>query len=651
MRCTYKLDYGLLFPDSFVRQLHVMLQLDDTGKQQSIINLSSDELGIDSLNAVEIRSWFLKELSIDMPVLLVLGGATVGDLVAHALDKLPEDLKSGSGTQVEPQSSKPATNPTSIAKRQIVGTDTQKSNSGSSVESINSETNGNIQVVHPYTDNGSSASEIQNSSFSIISMPESASSQTYSQEPKSTEPALLTNSKASEILRTAPMSFGQSRFWFLRSYLEDQSTFNITCSISLRGDLRIDDLENAVRVIGQRHEALRTCFFVDENRKTMQGVLSESPLHLEQKRFTNQHDVKKEIAKLTEHIYDLDRGRTMRIVLLTPTSSKSQLGYQLLIGYHHINMDGISLQVILAELEKAYTHVLMSPRVRQYPDFALKQHEEYNTGKWKDDLAFWRKQFLDFPPVFPLLSLSDVQSRPALTRYEHHRADFRIDTTLGANILETCRKYKVTPYHFHLATFKALLLRLSDVQDLCIGVADGNRIDSDTQESVGFFLNLLPLRFALNSQQIFLESLKEARTKSYSAMAHSRVPFDVLLNELEAPRSATHSPVFQVFVDYRQGIQERRQFGDCQLEGQYYEAGRTSYDIVLDVTDNKEGNSLLTIAVQKCLYSLDAANTLMKCYVNLLKAFSNDPSKKLDQPAIFNLEDVQKAIELGRGML
>ena len=39
------------------------------------------DLGIDSLVAVEIRSWFLKEVNEDMAVLKVLGGASVEDCV------------------------------------------------------------------------------------------------------------------------------------------------------------------------------------------------------------------------------------------------------------------------------------------------------------------------------------------------------------------------------------------------------------------------------------------------------------------------------------------------------------------------------------------------------------------------------------------
>ncbi|KAJ5948184.1 polyketide synthase [Penicillium verhagenii] len=50
------------------------------------------ELGIDSLVAVDMRVWFSRELDLDLPVLKLLGGATVEDMVEDAVSRLSPDL-------------------------------------------------------------------------------------------------------------------------------------------------------------------------------------------------------------------------------------------------------------------------------------------------------------------------------------------------------------------------------------------------------------------------------------------------------------------------------------------------------------------------------------------------------------------------------
>jgi NAD(P)-dependent dehydrogenase (short-subunit alcohol dehydrogenase family)/acyl carrier protein len=50
------------------------------------------DLGLDSLVAVNMRSWFQKELSVDVPVMKILSGASIADLVDSILEKLPQDI-------------------------------------------------------------------------------------------------------------------------------------------------------------------------------------------------------------------------------------------------------------------------------------------------------------------------------------------------------------------------------------------------------------------------------------------------------------------------------------------------------------------------------------------------------------------------------
>ena len=70
---------------AFARKVELILQL-PADKIESKVPLI--KLGIDSLVAVELRSWFLKELNIDMAVLKFLGGSSIVDICRDALGQL-----------------------------------------------------------------------------------------------------------------------------------------------------------------------------------------------------------------------------------------------------------------------------------------------------------------------------------------------------------------------------------------------------------------------------------------------------------------------------------------------------------------------------------------------------------------------------------
>jgi hybrid polyketide synthase/nonribosomal peptide synthetase ACE1 len=141
----------------------------------------------------------------------------------------------------------------------------------------------------------------------------------------------------------------------------------------LHGPFRIDDFSKVVKAVAARHESLRTCFFIDATNQGMQGVLKTSPLYLEHKTIEKTADILTEYQKVRDHHYDLSRGETMKIIILT----LSQTMHQMIIGYHHINMDGISLEVLVSDLQLCYNNEPLPP-VTQYPDFSVQQHKAHS---------------------------------------------------------------------------------------------------------------------------------------------------------------------------------------------------------------------------------------------------------------------------------
>ncbi|KAI9776743.1 MAG: putative Hybrid PKS-NRPS biosynthetic cluster [Geoglossum umbratile] len=669
-----------LLRETFIAKLNVMLQLDDSMKQGTISDMRAEDLGIDSLNAVEIRSWILKELKVDVPVLRILGGSTIHDLLNYILENIPADLVPLLGAERQVLNS--VTQPLVPGQLPVVA---PANSPGVAPESSEDDVEDDYFLISNYADvdeesvlsfdaqekvasfpsfildagsNSPSATDDDGpqtssttESFTAITMPEDSESGPDAKiiSGIDSEPSSGSSAKDVSFQKSLPMSYAQSHFWFLKHYVEDQTTFNITVTMEVSGTLHQKDLERAVVAVGQRHEALRTCFFLDKNQQPMQGILKDSLLRLEKKAYSNDVERQLEIQMIRDHTYDIENGESMRILLLSPMSPRNRQSSYLVIGYHHINMDGISFQLLLNDLRQSYSHKPLVGDVLQYPDHAVRQRRQHEKGNWRDDLEYWHREFKEHPPVLPLLPVASVRQRRALTRYEHHKVEFRVGPDLATGIRSVCKQGKISPYHFYLTAFKVLLARLSGILDLCIGVADGGRIESDTLTSIGLYLNLLPLRVQYKPGQSFIDATKEVRSRAYAAMAHSRPPFDMLLTELNVPRSASHSPLFQAFVDYRQSIEEKQVFGDCVLEGREYEVGRTAYDVALDVSDNARGEALLMFAVQAGVYSPEAAAALLRCYTKLLHQFCENPSGRVGEVSLYWEEDINKAIVAGRG--
>lgn len=234
-----------------------------------------------------------------------------------------------------------------------------------------------------------------------------------------------------------------------------------------------------------------------------------------------------------------------------------------------------------------------------------------------------------------------------------YRADVRLDAATTTKIKQVARQSQSSNFHLYLAVLQALLFRmLPDTHELFLGIADANRTNEDFMGTLGLFLNLLPLRFDRHTKRTrFCAAIKAARNKAYAAFSHSNLPFDVLLNELGINRSANAPPIFQVFVDYRQGTQERAAFADLKAAGEQWYHPRTGYDISLDLLENADGDTLVTMQLQQSLYSQQHTELFLNAYMQLLKAFTQNPERDvlIDNPPIWPSEDLAKAVEVGKG--
>lgn len=118
---------------------------------------------------------------------------------------------------------------------------------------------------------------------------------------------------------------------------------------------------------------------------------------------------------------------------------------------------------------------------------------------------------------------------------------------------------------------------------------------------------------------------------------------------LGLPRSSGHSPLFQVFYDYRQGAREKLSFGDVEFEVGEADLGESAYDIVLDVTEGAAG-SLIVLRGQEYLYGVEQMQSLMTSYLALLRSFSDSPQASVDDVDLFEPQQIQAALDVGQGI-
>ncbi|KAF9779409.1 fus1 actin binding activity protein [Fusarium sp. DS 682] len=580
-----------IIEEEFCTKLERLLQA-ETGSVKASQSLLG--LGVDSLVAAEIRSWFLKELDVDTPVLEILNTSSISELCSTALHQLPESFGK-TETQIE------------VAKEAA-------------------------KALDPFN-----ASKPASSTQSTVNEPLSART-----SPNTTQVTseVDTDEDMSETDREGPLSFAQERLWFLQQFLRNPTTYNVTMHYRISGPLRVGDLEKAFQQVIQRHESLRTSFYMDsETNRPRQRVHRQSPFKLELKQNST---ASIEYDALQAHNYDLKSGDVIRAIIL----ANSDGAFELIFGFHHIALDGYSAQIMVRDLAMAYAGQTLPAKTKDYLDFAITQKVAQVP---RDTVAYWKSEFEELPPTLPLFDFAETKMRIPLTDYTTRALERTLSTVQGGNIKVAATRLGVTPFHIHVAALQAALFDLASVKDLCLGVTDANRSDSAHMETVGFFVNLLPLRLKSLPSQSLADLASNAKSKANSALSHSEIPFDVLLDELNLPRSTTHSPLFQVVLNYKMGSTQKVPIADCMAELVEFKDADNPYDLTFDIETYPDGSASIILKSQEYLYTESELNLVLDSYVHILDLFSSEPSQALSDICEPTAEQIRKALSLGRG--
>ncbi|HSN85376.1 MAG TPA: condensation domain-containing protein, partial [Thermoanaerobaculia bacterium] len=199
-----------------------------------------------------------------------------------------------------------------------------------------------------------------------------------------------------------PVSFAQWRLWFLDQLEPGSPAYNLAAAVRLSGRLNVPALEESLREVVRRHEALRTTFGL-QNGEPVQLVSSEVRLDLpvlDLRGSGAAGEAARLAAEEARRPFDLSRGPLLRTLLLRLAEHE----HSLVLTLHHTVSDGWSLGVLVHEVAALYEAFSLgrpSPLPElpiQYADFTLWQRDQLAEGEALEPLLAWWREHLQGAP-------------------------------------------------------------------------------------------------------------------------------------------------------------------------------------------------------------------------------------------------------------
>ncbi|RNA61469.1 amino acid adenylation domain-containing protein [Chryseobacterium nematophagum] len=347
-----------------------------------------------------------------------------------------------------------------------------------------------------------------------------------------------------EVLRAADqrLSFAQERLWFIDKYEGGSSAYNIPMVFRLDGATDVSLLREALYLLIDRHEILRTLILTDEEGVGYQQVINfgeQISLH----KVSDIQELEYEFNKEMMNIFDLSQEVPIRVRIF-----QQGIDHYVSIVIHHIAFDGWSGDIFLRELGIIYQSLLegiepvLNPLNIHYKDFALWQRD-YLRGEILDgQLSYWKDKLSNYEPLN--LPLDFV--RPSVISYEGKSISFMVESDVSDNLRLLSRDLGVSLYSVMLSGYYLLLSCYSGQDDIVLGTPVTNRHHAGLEDIIGFFVNTLVLREQIDLSQGVKDFILKVSSSVSEAQIHQDLPFEKMVEELVVNKDLSRHPIFQV---------------------------------------------------------------------------------------------------------
>ena len=347
-----------------------------------------------------------------------------------------------------------------------------------------------------------------------------------------------------------PLSFAQSRLWFIDQLQGPSAVYNMAIALQLRGELDVEALGAALFDVVGRHESLRTIFIAPEGipqQIVVPAELAEVGWEVVDATGWPVERLHAAADEAARHHFDLSTEIPVRATLFRVAADD-----HVLVGVvHHIAGDGGSMTPLVADLGAAYAARCAghgpdwAPLPVQYIDYALWQRAQFGDLEDPDSviggqLAYWEQALAGMPDRVVLPT-----DRPYPVVADHRGATVVVDwpAELQQAVHTLAEQSGATSFMVMQAALAVLLAKIGATSDVAVGFPIAGRNDPALQDLVGFFVNTLVLRVDLDGDPTVAEVLARVRERSLAAFEHQDVPFEVLVERLLNPaRSLTHHP-------------------------------------------------------------------------------------------------------------
>ena len=344
--------------------------------------------------------------------------------------------------------------------------------------------------------------------------------------------------------------------------------------------------------------------------------------------------------------FDLAAGPLIRAALIGAGPDR----HLLLLVMHHIISDGVSMEILFAELSACYRAeaagepASLPPLLMEYGDYAVWQRDRIRGEELDRQLSYWRERLRGAPH---LLTLPTDRPRPARQSTRGAEAAASVDAETTRRLAAVAHGANATMFMVFLAGFVAVLSRYVRQADLVIATQLAGRTHAELEPILGLFSNTTPVRMSLAGDPSFAGLLDQVREATLEVMLHQELPFEKIVDELAVDRTLSHSPLVQAQFAYGSLTPPALDFPGVTARTEALLTGTAKIELLMYADRQEDQSTTLRLEYTTDAFSQPWADRFVTCMAHLLEHAADAPGTPVADLPMLSAAD-QDALITGR---
>jgi amino acid adenylation domain-containing protein len=292
--------------------------------------------------------------------------------------------------------------------------------------------------------------------------------------------------------------------------------YNLPYLYVLDGSLDEGKLKTAVETAVAAHPTLFTRIELNEQGDPQQTIDDSETFSLQVEPIA---DIEVEKQRLVVP-FDIYNDRLFHIRLL-----KDSAHFYLLLDIHHLISDGVTLKVMLADVEAAYNGKALEPETMNMQEVALAEDEMRKTPAF-EEAKQWYVQNFDCGDTFTQL-IPDLD--------ESERSEASLIRVLDADMEKVeafCKANGIYKNTLFTAAYAYLLAKFNNEQESLFTTVYNGRNDQRFLHSVGMTVKTLPVYAKFTDETSVLDYLMACQTQMTGCREHDIYAYSDLMADL-----------------------------------------------------------------------------------------------------------------------